>query len=50
MTELPRLFRRGETATLVGLVLLGAGLICLRDAYEKRGRQAPWWRGLITPI
>lgn len=35
--------RDHPTAVTVGVVLTVAGTLCLYDAYERRGRDKPFW-------
>ncbi len=33
----------GRTEAALGWALLAAGGLLLHDAYERRGRNVPWW-------
>lgn len=41
-------FPNKNTAVVVGLVAMGAGWFCLRDAWEGRGGDTPWWARPFT--
>jgi hypothetical protein len=43
------LFPNVNTAIIAGILFLGAGYVCLWDAYKRRGRNAPAPLGAILP-
>jgi hypothetical protein len=38
-----------RTGVVVGLVLLGGAFLVLHDAYDRRGRGAPWPLSALLP-
>lgn len=40
-------FRNRNTALLFGYALIGAGIWAIRDAYERRNVDRPWWSSVL---
>ncbi len=44
------LFRDQRVAIAVGVLLVGAGYVCLYDAWEKRGKDKPLFARPLLPF
>lgn len=41
-------FKSKNTAVVAGVTAMGVGWFCLRDAWEGRGGNTPWWARPFT--